>query len=376
MGKTGFYTDERTFWHSTGVQSLFIPIGGWVQPPTGSYGADTPDSKRRLLNLATVSGLTAKLAMPRSTPVTWEEMQLVHPLSYLEQFKATSDAGGGDLGMLAPFSKGGFEIAQVSAGLARTAIDDVLSGEVTNAYALCRPAGHHCLADMSMGFCLLANIPIAIEAARRKHGLSRVAVVDWDVHHGNGTQSIYYDRADTFTISIHQDRCFPPGYGGAEDRGEGAGLGYNLNIPLPAGSGHDAYLYAFEKLVLPALEQYRPELIVVASGLDANAADPLARMLLHSDSYRQLTTMVKGAAERLCDGRLVVVHEGGYSEAYVPFCGQSLLEALSGETTDVADPELEFFTLQQPSERVVVFQKQLIDEMAAAFKNPAVTAAE
>lgn len=367
MGKTGFYTDERTFWHSTGVQSLFIPIGDWVQPPTGSYGADTPDSKRRLLNLARVSGLTAELTMPESLPVTWEEMQLVHPASYLERFKATSDAGGGDLGMLAPFSKGGFEIAQVSAGLARTAIDDVLSGRVENAYALCRPAGHHCLADMSMGFCLLANIPIAIEAARRKHGLSRVAVVDWDVHHGNGTQSIYYDRADTLTISIHQDRCFPPGYGGAEDRGEGVGLGYNLNIPLPAGSGHEAYIYAFEKLVLSALEQYRPELIVVASGLDANAVDPLARMLLHSDSFRQMTTMIKDAAARLCDGRLVIVHEGGYSEAYVPFCGQGLLEALSGETTAVADPELEFFRLQQPSERVVAFQKQLIDEMVAAL---------
>lgn len=366
-GQTGFYTDERTFWHSTGVQSLFIPIGDWVQPPTGSYGADTPDSKRRLLNLAKVSGLAAKLAMPDSSPITWDEMLLVHPAAYLERFKATSDAGGGDLGMLAPFSKGGFEIAQVSAGLARTAIDDVLSGRMANAYALCRPAGHHCLADMPMGFCLLANIPIAIEATRRRHGLSRVAVVDWDVHHGNGTQSIYYGRADTLTISIHQDRCFPPGYSGAEDRGEGAGLGFNLNIPLPAGSGHEAYVHAFERLVIPALENYRPELIVVASGLDANAVDPLARMLLHSGSYRQLTTMMKAAAERLCGGRLVVVHEGGYAEAYVPFCGQALLEALSGEATAVVDPELEFFTLQQPSERVVAFQKLLIDEMAAAI---------
>ena len=108
-------------------------------------------------------------------------------------------------------------------------------------------------------------------------------------------------------------------------------------------------------------------MIVVASGLDANAVDPLARMLLHSDSFRQMTTMIKDAAARLCDGRLVIVHEGGYSEAYVPFCGQGLLEALSGETTAVADPELEFFRLQQPSERVVAFQKQLIDEMVAAL---------
>ena len=172
-----------------------------------------------------------------------------------------------------------------------------------------------------MGFCLLANIPIAIEAARAKHGIERVAVIDWDVHHGNGTQSIYYDDPDTLTISLHQDRCFPPGYSGADDRGEGAGVGANLNVPLLAGSGDDAYRYAFQRIVLPALERFRPELIIVASGLDASAVDPLARMQLHTDSYRFMTRAVKEAAQRHCGGRLVIVHEGGYSEAYVPFCG-------------------------------------------------------
>ena len=172
-----------------------------------------------------------------------------------------------------------------------------------------------------MGFCLLANIPIAIEAARAKHGIERVAVIDWDVHHGNGTQSIYYDDPDTLTISLHKDRCFPPGYSGADDRGEGAGVGANLNVPLLAGSGDDAYRYAFQRIVLPALERFRPELIIVASGLDASAVDPLARMQLHTDSYRFMTRAVKEAAQRHCGGRLVIVHEGGYSEAYVPFCG-------------------------------------------------------
>lgn len=364
MSGTAFYTDERTFWHSTGVQALFLPLGNWVQPPSGSYGADTPESKRRFLNLAQVSGLTDRLHMPRVEPATMEDLRRIHPDTYLDRFKATSDANGGDIGELAPFSKGGFEIAQVSAGLARSLVDSVVAGEVKNGYALCRPAGHHCLADMSMGFCLLANIPIAIEAAMAKHGISRVAVVDWDVHHGNGTQSIFYNRSDVLTISIHQDRCFPPGYSGAEDRGEGDGEGYNLNIPLPAGSGHDTYLYAFEKQVIPALEAYRPDLIIVASGLDASAVDPLARMLLHSDSYYRLTQMMLDVAARLCGGRLAVVHEGGYAEAYVPFCGLRILEALSGESTAVEDPELDFFTLQQPGERVLAFHRELIDEMA------------
>ena len=365
MSKTGLYSDERTFWHSTGVQALFFPIGDWVQPPSGTYGADTPESKRRVLNLATASGLTSKLHKPTAVPVTIEDLLRIHPASYIERFKAASDAGGGDLGMLAPFSKGGFEIALISAGLAKAAVDDVLSGRVDNAYALCRPCGHHCLPDTPMGFCLFANIPIALEAARAMHRISRIAVVDWDVHHGNGTQAIYYKRSDTLTISIHQDRCFPPGYSGDQDRGEGDAVGYNLNIPLPAGSGHDTYLYAFEQVVIPALEDFRPELIVVASGLDPSAVDPLARMLLHSESFRRMTQMVKDAAARLCDGRLVIVQEGGYAEAYAPFCGHAVLEALSGERTDVVDPELEFFSLMQPGERVRAFHRQIVDELAA-----------
>ncbi|HWL46659.1 MAG TPA: class II histone deacetylase [Sphingomonadaceae bacterium] len=367
MTHTGFYSNERTFWHCTGVQALFLPLGEWVQPPTGSYGADTPDSKRRLVNLANASGLMRKLAVRDAAPATVEDMLRIHPKTYIDAFKAASDAEGGDLGMIAPFSKGGFEIAGISAGLAIQAVNDVIAGEIDNGYALCRPAGHHCLCDMSMGFCLLANIPIAIEAARARHGLDRVAVVDWDVHHGNGTQSIYYDSSDVLTISVHQDRCFPPGYSGTDDRGEGRGLGFNVNIPLPAGSGHRTYLEAFEKIVLPALYAYKPDLIVVASGLDANAVDPLARMLLHSETYRALTDLMVKAAADLCAGRLAVVHEGGYAEAYVPFCGHAILEALSGERTAVADPELEFFELQQPGDRIQAFHSELIAEMAAAL---------
>lgn len=364
---THFYTDERTFWHSTGVQALFLPIGDWVQPPTGSYGADTPDSKRRILNLIRASGLDSKIKISSADHVTREDMLRIHPSSYIDAFKKLSDEGGGELGLFAPFSKGGFEIATLSAGLAKTAVDAVLSGTARNAYALCRPAGHHCLAEHSMGFCLLANIPIAIEAARAKHGLSRVAVLDWDVHHGNGTQSIYYDRGDVLTISIHQDRCFPPGYSGFEERGTGAGAGCNLNVPLPAGSGHDTFLYALDKLVIPALRAYQPELIVIASGLDANAVDPLARMMLHSDSYRAMTRRMMDVADELCGGRLVVVHEGGYAEAYVPFCGQAIVETLSGTDPIVSDPELEFFSAQQPGERMLAFHRTLIDEMAAAL---------
>ncbi len=275
MSGTGFYYSERCFWHCVGVQALFVPVDAWVQPT--SSGADTPESKRRILSLLTASGLLEQLVtLPESRlrPAAMEDLRRVHTERYLKEFKETSEKGPGDLGDFAPFSKGAFEIAQISAGLAITLLEDVWTGKVGNGYALCRPAGHHCLPDRPMGFCLLANIPIAIEALKVKFGVQRIAVVDWDVHHGNGTQHIYYSRGDVLTISMHQDRCFPPGYSGEDERGEGAGMGSNINIPLPAGSGHETYLAAVRSIVVPALERFRPEIIVVASGLDGPKPAP------------------------------------------------------------------------------------------------------
>lgn len=366
--RTGFYTDERTFWHSVGLQALFLPVGGWVQPPSGAAGADTPDSKRRLLSLVQASGLIRSLRVGGPADIDRADLLRVHTSRYIDAFKAASDAGGGDIGDFAPFSRGGYEIACVSAGLAKAAMDDVLAGHADNAYALCRPAGHHCLADRSMGFCVLANIPIAVEAARAKHGALRVAIVDWDVHHGNGTQAIYYERDDTLTISLHQENCFPPGYSGAEDRGSGRGAGHNLNIPLPPGAGDEAYRHALDSLVAPAVERFRPDLIVVASGLDAGAADPMARMLAHSETFRAMTLAMMALADRLCGGRLAVIHEGGYSEALVPFLGLAILESLSGQRTAVIDPALDICVLQQPIAASRAFQRAAIDALARDWR--------
>lgn len=365
MSRTALFQNERCFWHSTGVQALFFPLDTWVQPPTGSYGADTPDSRRRILNMAHASGLTDIIALPKADPASREDLLRIHSADYLDRFKAASDAGGGDLGELAPFSKGGYEIACISAGLSIAALDGVITGKFANAYALCRPGGHHCLPDLPMGFCVLCNIPTAIETARARHRVGKVAVIDWDVHHGNGTQHVYYERADTLTISIHQDRCFPPGYSGTEDRGSGAGLGANINVPLPAGSGHETYLRAMRKIVLPALRAFKPEIIVIASGLDANAVDPLARMLLHSETFREMTQMIMAAAYELCQGRVMASHEGGYAEAYVPFCGHAVLEALSGVRTLVEDTALEMFSLWQPGARAQAFQDDWVDSLVS-----------
>ena len=189
--KSAFFFDELSLWHSGGPHVLTLPVGGWVQPPAAAGHAESPETKRRLKSLMDVSGLTRQLHLRSAAAATEDDLLRVHSAAYLQRFKALSDAGGGHLGDEAPVGPGSYEIAQLSAGLAMAAVDAVLSGEADNAYSLSRPPGHHCTRDQAMGFCFLANIAIAIEAAKARHGLGKVAVIDWDVHHGNGTCLLY-----------------------------------------------------------------------------------------------------------------------------------------------------------------------------------------
>lgn len=362
--KTGFYFDEKCMWHTGQLHVGTFPVGGWVQPPNASGLAESPDTKRRLRSLLDVSGLLAQLDQ-RTAPLAREEDLLcVHPRDYLDQFERLSDAGGGDMGEQATFGPGGYEIARQSAGLAIAGVDAVLAGEIANAYILSRPPGHHCLKDFGMGFCMLANVAIAVEAAIAKHKLTRVAVLDWDVHHGNGTEAIFLDRPDVLTISVHQENCFPVNSGAASQRGTGPGEGFNLNVPLLPGGGDQAYRDAFELVIMPALRRYQPELIVVASGFDANCLDPLARMMLFSESFRWMMADIMKVADECCNGRIAVVHEGGYSESYVPFCGHALIEQLANITTQVVDPMLEFAKMQQPNVAFQAFQRDLLKQQA------------
>lgn len=364
---TGFFWDERCFWHSGGNYALTLPVGGLVQPLAAGGLPESPETKRRLKNLMDVTGLSGDLDLRSADAASMDDLLRVHPRAFLDEFREMSDQGGGDLGLRTPFGQGGFQLAALSAGLATAAVRAVLSGEVDNAYALSRPPGHHCLPDWPNGFCLLANIAIAIEAAIAENRCKRIAVIDWDVHHGNGTEAIFYDRDDVLTISLHQEYNYPLDTGDKQDRGTGNGLGYNINVPLPPGCGHVAYLDAMNRIVLPALDAYQPDLIVVACGYDAGIFDPLARMLATADTFRQMTRQMKQAAEKLCDGKLVLVHEGGYSEAYVPFCGHATLEELSGSDKHAPDPMADTVAKRQPNARFDAFIAEQITEMAAYF---------
>lgn len=362
---TAFLTDERCFWHGGGNYSLTLPVGGFVQPGGGL--PENPETKRRLKNLLDVSGLLHELDVRSAPQASREDLLRVHPAAYLDAFRAASEAGGGELGLRTPFGKGGYEIAALSAGLALAAVDTVLTGAATNAYALSRPPGHHCLPDWPNGFCLLANIAIAIRAAQAKGLARRIAVVDWDVHHGNGTETIFLSDPSVLTLSVHQERNYPLDTGAATVRGEGKGHGFNLNIPLPPGAGHESYLEVMDRIVLPALARFRPEAIVVACGYDAAALDPLGRMLASAETFRLMTRKMMQAAEDLCGGKLILVHEGGYSETYVPFCGHAVIEEMSGTAIRVPDPLAETVAARQPGPAWQAHLTAHIAELAGFF---------
>jgi acetoin utilization deacetylase AcuC-like enzyme len=362
--KTGFVYHELYMWHNTGNYAGVMPYGNPVQP--GEH-AEGPETKRRFRNLLEVSGLLEQLHPIKARHATEAEILRFHTREHLERVKTLSAGEGGDAGAFSPMGKGSYEIATLSAGGVISAVDAVLNGEVDNAYALVRPPGHHALADMSMGFCMFGNAVIAGLHALETHNLKRIAYVDWDVHHGNGTQSAFYRDPRAMTISIHQENCFPMDSGPISETGEGEGEGYNLNIPLPAGSGFEAYKAAFDRVVVPALRSYKPELIIVPCGFDAGAQDPLGRMMMHSEGYRYLTEQMMLAARDLCEGRLVMTHEGGYNASTVPFFGLAVMEQLSGIKTGVEDPFLEMFQALGgqkllPHQEEVVQQAELIVE--------------
>jgi len=263
--------------------------------------------------------------------------------------------------------RGSHEIALLAAGGAIEAFDAVVAGKVDNAYTLCRPPGHHALAELAMGFCLYNNLVIGIQHVRARRGIERVAVVDWDVHHGNGTEAAFYSDPNALTISLHQDRLFPLDSGAMSDTGEGAGVGRNINIPLPPGSGAGAYMAAMEQAVVPALQAFKPELIVVACGFDASAMDPLGHMMLSSGAYRRMTSAIMAAARDLCGGRVVMTHEGGYSASYVPYCGLAVMETLSAMDSGVEDPWLAFIDAYAGQD-LQPHQQAVIDGAAALAK--------
>lgn len=239
-----------------------------------------------------------------------DDLALVHTAEY----RAVIRSGHGHQVYLDPdtsMCSESYEVARLAAGSVVAAVDAVLGGEVGRACVFARPPGHHAEADRAMGFCLYNNVAIGAAHALERHGLGRVLVMDYDVHHGNGTQHIFEDSPHVLYISTHEFPLYP-GTGALSEVGRGAGRGFTVNLPMPAGSGDAEYEQVFARVVVPIAIEFAPELVLVSAGFDAHAADPLAGMRMSANGFARITAMLRDLATAVCGGRLVLVLEGGY----------------------------------------------------------------
>ncbi len=274
------------------------------------------------------AGLAGHLAPVPSRPATDEELLLCHSPQYLAIVQEDFAAGvpylsTGDT----EISAGSLEVARHAVGGVLNAVDAVMTGAAGNAFCAVRPPGHHANARRGMGFCLFNNIAIAARHAQRKYGVERVVIIDWDVHHGNGTQDIFYQDPGVFFFSTHQWPLYP-GTGRADETGEGAGLGTTMNFPLPAGSGRPQILGAVQDSLVPAMEHFRPGLVLISAGFDSRIGDLLGRFTLNDQDFADLTAAVRQIADRHAGGRVVSLLEGGYSLAGLASAAASHVSAL------------------------------------------------
>jgi acetoin utilization deacetylase AcuC-like enzyme len=280
------------------------------------------------------SGLSTRMHAHQAQPVNTDLVLAVHTADYIDRLRRISAAPRiTHLDADTYAGPDALTIARLSAGGARDAVDAVLGGTAANGLAAVRPPGHHAMPGHGMGFCLLGNVAIAARYAQRQYGIERVLIVDYDVHHGNGTEAMFYDDASVLYVSTHQ-YPFYPGTGAATDIGTGGGEGYTINIPLPAGSGDTTYATVFDQIVWAAAERFGPQLMVVSVGFDAYWADPLAAMRLTLNGYSHLAGEVVRMAERLCDGKVVFVLEGGYDLDALRYGVSNVARLLLGETPD------------------------------------------
>jgi len=296
---------------------------------------ERPERLRAVVEGLRSSGLTglqwrAAQAADRSAILRVHEEAYVRGIEALRGRTAAIDAD-------TAVSPGSVDAAYVAAGAVVEAVEAVVGGEAANAVALVRPPGHHAERGRAMGFCLFSNVAVGAAHAIAALGLDRVLVIDWDVHHGNGTQHIFEDRADVMVIGLHQSPLWP-GTGAAGEVGVGAGRGFTVNIPLPEGMGDGDYAEAFRRIVVPRAEAFRPQLVIVSAGFDAHLRDPLAGMRVTERGFAWMAAQAMAIAARHAGGRLVLAMEGGYDVASLAASWRACVGVLRGEAAAEVGP--------------------------------------
>jgi len=275
--------------------------------------------------------LLPRLHRIESRSATDDELALAHGPSYIELVEREVAQSCGQLSTGdTDISSHSAKVARLAAGSVLQAVDAVFAGEIANAFCVVRPPGHHASAARGMGFCLFNNIAVAARYAQKHYGVARVLIADWDVHHGNGTQDIFYRDGSVLFFSTHQSPWYP-GTGAASERGEGPGAGKTINCPFPAGSGRAEIVGAFETILLPAAEAFQPDLILLSAGFDSRVGDPLGQFTLTDSDFAELTRMMTDLAVKHCQNRLVSILEGGYSLQGLALGVEAHIRALMGE---------------------------------------------
>ena len=285
----------------------------FVRHDPGPTHPESPNRYRAIKKAFDHAGLFDKLVHIAARAATDDDLHLCHTRAYLTAVRH-------DVARKSPMLSTGdttlgehtLEVATLAVGAALSAVDAIMTGKVRNVFAAVRPPGHHATASRGMGFCVFNNAAIAARYARKVYGVERVLIADWDVHHGNGTQDIFYEDHSVFFFSTHQSPWYP-GTGAADETGAGSGKGTTMNCPFPAGSGHADIVGAFRKKLLPAMVTYRPELVILSAGFDSRRGDPLGRFVLRDEDFRELTEIAMEIADASAKGRLLSVLEGGYN---------------------------------------------------------------
>jgi len=315
------------------VGLIYNPI--YLKHDTGQH-VENAGRLEAIISHLEQTGLKQQLTLIKPRSASVEEISLVHDKQYISRIQDVARSGGGWLDADTVMSADSYQAAIYAAGGVIKATEAVMDGEVGSAFALVRPPGHHATSLRAMGFCLFNNIAIAAKYALNKYKLERILIIDFDVHHGNGTQETFYDDPQVLYLSTHE-YPFYPGTGGIEETGIGAGKGTTVNIPLPAGYGDAEYLSVFEQITVPAARRFNPGLILVSAGYDTHWADGLALMQVSVTGFAQMVKIIKGLADELCSGRLVFTLEGGYNVTALAASVKATLDVLLGNA-NIEDP--------------------------------------
>ena len=293
-------------------------------------GPNHPENATRIINTIEhlrSTNLWQKLDIKKPRAATEAEVSAIHSTSQIEQVAEIARSGGGYLDPDTYVSSDSYEAALNAAGAPLTAIDLIMDKKADNAFCLVRPPGHHATPEKGMGFCLFNNVAIAAKYIQSRYSLDRIVIIDWDVHHGNGTQDAFYDDPSVMYFSMHR-YPFYPGTGAEEETGKDSGSGFTINIPLSYNTEPQEYLKFFEDILEKRIKPFNPQFILISSGFDAYRLDPISGLSLEASDYNKLTKLTQNVAKDCCDGRIVSCLEGGYHLLDLPKCIEEHLNGL------------------------------------------------